>query len=403
METSSAGAARKADHTVDIAIVGGAVTGSAIACHLAMDPDWRGSVLVIEKDPSYARCASALSAASIRQQFSSPVNIEISLYGIAFLREIGARLAVGDERPAIDLHEGGYLFLATADKRAILEENHALQTRLGADIALLDQDGLAARFPWLAVEDIAAGCFGRSGEGWFDGYGLMQAFRRKARALGVPYLAAEVRDAARDGDGFRLTLATGETVSCGRLVNAAGASGARALAARLGVALPIESRKRMIFTFECRSQVPGCPLLIDPSGTYVRPEGTGFLCGAAPPPEADPQSDDFTVEHDFFDTHLWPTLAARVPAFEAIRPGAAWAGHYDMNLFDHNALIGEADGVAGFYLATGFSGHGLQQAPAVGRGLAELLVHGRYRTLDLSPLGPDRLARNRPVTERNVV
>lgn len=393
----------KADHTVDVAIVGGAVTGSSIACHLAMDPDWRGSVLVIEKDPSYARCASALSAASIRQQFSTAINIEISLYGIAFLREIGHHLATGSERPAIDLHEGGYLFLATPEKRRILEGNHALQTRLGADIAFLEKHELAARFPWLNVDDLSAGCLGRSGEGWFDGYGLMQAFRKKARSLGVPYLAAEVLEAAREGGGFRLALSNGETVSCGRLVNAAGASGARQIASDLGVRLPLECRKRMIFTFDCREEVKDCPLLIDPNGTYVRPEGTGFLCGSAPAADSDPECHDFEVEHGFFEDHLWPTLATRIPAFEAIRPGAAWAGHYDMNLFDHNALLGEVEAVPGFHLATGFSGHGLQQAPAVGRGMAELLIHGAYRSLDLAVLGFDRLAKDRPVSEKNVV
>lgn len=389
--------------TFDIAIVGGAVMGSSIACHLAMDPDFTGRVVVIEKDPSYRTCASALSAASIRQQFSEPTNIAISLYGIEFLREIGTRLAVGDERPAIDLHEGGYLFLATADKRHILEENHALQTRMGADIAFLEPNELLARFPWLNVEDIAAGCWGRTGEGWFDGYGLMQAFRKKARALGVPYLAAEVLDAAREGEGFRLQLSDGRTISAGKLVNAAGAEGAARLSRQLGVELPVESRKRMIFTFDCREPVAGCPLLIDPTGTYVRPEGTGFLCGSAPPQERDPDTRDFDVEHDFFDEYLWPVLATRVPAFEAIRPGQAWAGHYDMNLFDHNAILGTVDGHPGLYLATGFSGHGLQQSPAVGRGLAELIVHGAWRSLDLSALSHERIAQERPVLEKNVV
>ncbi|WP_093809485.1 FAD-binding oxidoreductase [Stappia sp. ES.058] len=391
------------DHTVDVAIVGGAVMGSSIACHLAMDPDFTGSVLVIEKDPSYAKCASALSAASVRQQFSCPVNIEISLYGIAFLREIGARLAVGDDRPQIDLHEGGYLFLATPNKRAILEENHVLQTRMGADIAFLEPDGLRRQFPWLNTEDISAGCWGRTGEGWFDGYGLMQAFRKAARARNVPYLAGEVMRTEPEGSGFRLTLGDGTTVSCGRLVNAAGASGATRLASDLGVPFPVESRKRMIFTFDCRDTVEGCPLLIDPNGTYVRPEGTGFLCGSAPPEAADPQSDDFDVDHGFFEEHLWPTLAHRIPAFEAIKPGAAWAGHYDMNLFDHNAFIGPVESIPGLLLCAGFSGHGLQQAPAVGRGIAELIVHGDYQTLDLSALAHGRMARKLPVLELNVV
>ncbi|MBA5778868.1 FAD-binding oxidoreductase [Stappia sp. F7233] len=389
--------------TVDVAIVGGAVMGSSIACHLAMAEDFTGSVLVIEKDPSYQRCASALSAASIRQQFSDPTNIAISLYGIEFLREIGARLAVGDERPAIDLHEGGYLFLATPDRRSILEENHALQTRMGADILFLEPKELKERFPWLNVEDIAAGCFGRTGEGWFDGYGLMQAFRRKARSLGVPYLAGEVAKAERAGEGFLLTLADGSKISCGTLVDAAGASGATRLAASLGVEIPVRSRKRMIFTFDCRERVDGCPLLIDPTGAYVRPEGKGFLCGSAPDAERDPDAEDFEVEHDFFLEMVWPVLAGRIPAFEAIKPGAAWAGHYDMNLFDHNALLGGVEGVPGFLLCCGFSGHGLQQSPAVGRGIAELIAHGRYTTLDLSALSFSRIAEGRAMVERNVV
>lgn len=209
--------------------------------------------------------------------------------------------------------------------------------------------------------------------------------------------------AARAGEGFRLTLSSGEEISCGILVNAAGASGAARLAGQLGIALPVESRKRMIFTFNCREAVVGCPLLIDPSGTYVRPEGTGFLCGSAPPEERDPESGDFDVEHDFFDDYLWPVLATRVPVFEAIRPGQAWAGHYDMNLFDHNAILGPVEAVPGLLLCTGFSGHGLQQSPAVGRGIAELVIHGRYRTLDLSPFAFARIAQNRPVLEKNVV
>ncbi len=387
----------------DVAIVGGAVIGSAIACHLTMDPAFAGSVVVIEKDPSYQACASTLSAASIRQQFSDPTNIQISLYGIEFLREIGSRLAVGDERPVVDLHEGGYLFIATEAGRSVLEENHALQTALGANILFLEPNELKQRFPWLNVDDLSAGCFGASGEGWFDGYALMQAFRRRARSHGVRYLGAKAVRVARDGAGFRLTLSDGTEVSCGTLVNAAGASGAAALARQLGVEIPVRSKKRMIFTFDCRTPVEGCPLLIDPTGVYVRPEGTGFLCGSAPAPEADPDSDDFTVDHDFFEETIWPVLAHRVPAFEVIRPGRAWAGHYDMNLFDHNAILGPVADVPGFYLATGFSGHGLQQAPAVGRGIAELIVCGRYRTLDLSPLGFDRISAGRKVLEKNVV
>ena len=153
------------------------------------------------------------------------------------------------------------------------------------------------------------------------------------------------------------------------------------------MALPVEARKRMVFTFACRAALPAFPLLIDPTGAYVRPEGDLYLSGMAPPEDADPPATDFAVDHAFFEETLWPIIATRVPAFEAIKPGRAWAGHYDFNTFDQNALVGPLPGFANLHVATGFSGHGLQQAPAVGRGLAELIVHGRYQSLDLSPLG----------------
>ena len=387
----------------DVVIVGGAVHGASLAYHLAADAAFDGSVLLIEKDPSFAFAATALSAGSIRQQFSSAINIAISLHGIAFLRTIGERLEVDGERPDIGLTEGGYLFLATEGGAATLTRNHALQAEMGADILHLDQTELAARFPYVATDGIAAGAWGRSGEGWFDGYALMQALRRKARALGVETLNGAVT--AIDHDGGRATavrLGDGTAISGGAVVLTAG-TGTPRLAASVGVALPVEARKRLVFTFTCRAALTGFPLLIDPSGAYVRPEGEVYLCGMAPPEADDPPADDFAVDHAFFEETLWPLLAARVPAFEAIRPGRAWAGHYDFNTFDHNAIVGALPGFANLYCATGFSGHGLQQAPAVGRGLAELIVHGGYRSLDLSPLGYERIAGGRPLVEENVV
>ncbi|MFG1425340.1 NAD(P)/FAD-dependent oxidoreductase [Roseixanthobacter glucoisosaccharinicivorans] len=392
-----------ADESFDVVIVGGAVTGSSTAFHLAANPDFAGRVLVLEQDPSYQTCASARSAASIRQQYSSPINVAISLHGIAFLREIGARLAVDGDTPDVALREGGYLFLASAAGADELAEAHAVQTGLGADIALLSPDALAARFPWLNTEGIARGSLGLSGEGWFDGYGLMQAFRRKARSLGVEYRAATAVRLERVGDRIvAVELADGTRIACGWAVNAAGAGGAT-LARTAGIDLPVANKKRMIFTFTCPDAVPDCPLLIDPSGVYVRPEGAGFLCGTAPAPEDDPDSTDFDVDHALFEDVIWPTLARRIPAFERLRPGRAWAGHYDMNLFDQNAILGSAPDCANLLLANGFSGHGLQQSPAVGRGLSELIIHARYVTLDLSPLGYGRIVRKAPLVERKVV
>jgi len=385
----------------DVVIVGGAVHGASAAYHLALAGVT--DVLLVEKDPTFRFAATALSAGSIRQQFSTAINIAISLFGIAFLRTVGDRLEVDGERPEIGLKEGGYLFLATAAGAATLAANHALQVGLGADIAHLDPVGLRATFPWLATEGIAAGCFGRSGEGWFDGYALMRGLRRKAVALGAKTLTAEV--AAIEHDGARATgvrLADGSRIAAGTIIVTAGPTTARLLSP-LGVGLPVEAKKRMVFTFACRTPLPRFPLLIDPTGVYARPEGELYICGAAPPADRDPEAADFEVDHGFFEEAIWPVLAARVPAFEAIGPGGAWAGHYDMNLFDHNAIVGPVEGIAGLLIAVGFSGHGLQQAPAVGRGLSELVTKGRYTSLDLSPLGHDRIRGNRPLHEANVV
>ncbi|WP_188515709.1 NAD(P)/FAD-dependent oxidoreductase [Alsobacter metallidurans] len=397
--------------SADVVIIGGAAIGSSIACHIAADPAFTGRVVVIEKDPTYQFSASALSAASIRQQYSSAVNIRISLYGIQFLREIGERLAVGGDRPEIGLTEGGYLYVAGPEGAPVLEENNALQRAEGADILLLDPEALRARYPWLNTEDLSCGTWGRSGEGWFDGWGLMQAFRKKARSLGVIY--AEGQAAAIERDGARISavrLADGSRIACGAVVNAAGASGGRQVAALAGVDIPVHSKKRFVFSFTCKAEIHDAPLLIDPSGAWFRPEGRRgpegqlFIGSAGPTAEMDdPDSDEFDVDWGFFDDFIWPALATRVPAFEQIRPGRAWAGHYDMNLFDHNAILGKAGGLENFYLANGFSGHGLQQSPAVGRGLAELILHGRYLSLDLSEMSFERIAANRPLLERNVI
>ncbi len=397
------------NESFDVVIAGGAAMGSSVAYHLLADPGFRGKVLVIEKDPTYQRSASALSAASIRQQFSSPVNIRISLYGIRFLREIGERLAVDGERPDIGLKEGGYLYLATGAGAAVLKENQELQVREGADIRFFSHRSLADRFPWLRTDDLACGTWGRSGEGWFDGWGLLQAFRRKARALGAEYRAGEVVDVERQGSRIvAVRLADGERIACGALVNCAGAGG-RALAAKAGVVIPVVAKRRYVFSFACREPIENCPLVIDPTGVWFRPEGEGFIGSASPGPgDEDPDwrdEDPTTQEVDltFFEERVWPVLAHRVPAFEAIRPGRAWAGPYDMCLLDHNAIVGPAGEVTNFYLCNGFSGHGLQQSPAIGRGVAELIVHGAYRTLDLTDLGYERVVANRPLLERNVI
>lgn len=386
-----------------VVIVGGGAIGSAVAYWLSADPAFAGEVVVLERDPTYARASSALSASSIRQQFSTPVNIAIGQFGIGFLRDVAHTLAVGGETPALGLTERGYLYLATAAGAEALKANHALQTAHGAEVALLTPDELAARLPWLALDGIALGSLGLAGEGWFDGYGLLQALRRKAIAQGARYLAAELTDLVRAGGRITAArLADGSELACTALVNAAGPWAAR-VAAMAGIELPVRARARSVFVLECPEALPGCPLLIDPSGFWLRPEGQRFIAGA--PPAAAEDADDRPLEpdHALFEEVIWPALAARVPAFERLRVAGAWAGYYEMNLFDRNGIVGAHPEIANLYLANGFSGHGIQQAPAVGRGIAELIVDGAYRTLDLTPLDPSRLAAGRPLIERNVI
>ncbi|WP_277185845.1 FAD-binding oxidoreductase [Caballeronia sp. BR00000012568055] len=386
-----------------VVIVGGGVIGSSVAYFLrATDPSVE--VTVIERDPTYARSSSALSAASIRQQFSTPLSVRMSLYGIEFLRSIGGRLEVDGERPSIDLHEGGYLFLATARGEATLRENHALQRELSADISLLDTPQLRSRFPWLNTEDLAAGAFGESGEGWFDGYGLVTALRRKARALGARYVASDViglECSGRHVTGVRAS--NGETYACDVVVNAAGAW-SRSIAAMLGIDLPVYARRRSIFNVSSPARLDACPLLIDPSGVYFRPEGRTWICGTSPAADNDP--DDLPldeVDHALFDDVIWPTLAHRVPQFEALRVERSWSGYYEYNVLDHNAIIGYHPDIDNCVFANGFSGHGLQQGPATGRGVSELILDGKYSTLDLSSLNWARVLEGRPIVEKNVV
>ncbi len=389
--------------TADVVIVGGAAIGSSTAYFLAAQPDFSGSVLVLEQDFSYAQCATALSAASIRHQFSTPDNIRMSQFGTQFIRQIADYLVVDGQVPDVGFHEGGYLFLASSAGQGVLQANHAVQRSLGVDVALLSPAQLQARFPWLATGDLCAGSLGLSGEGWLDAYGLMQGFRRKALSLGVQYQQAQVVGVHRQGRRVQqLTLANGSQISCGMVINAAG-TGARALALSAGIALPVQSRKRCVFYFASPAQLANCPLVVDPSGMYFRPEGDGFICGISPAQIDDPECFDFEVQHTLFDDVLWPLLAARVPGFEAARVQRAWAGHYDVNTLDHNVILGAHPDVDNLLFANGFSGHGMQQSPAVGRALSELVVYGGYRTLDLSACGWQRVMDNKPMLEVNVV
>ncbi|MFV0474293.1 MAG: NAD(P)/FAD-dependent oxidoreductase, partial [Pikeienuella sp.] len=292
-----------------------------------------------------------------------------------------------------------------------LRENHDVQRACGADVVLWDREELARAFPHLNTDDIRLASYGRSGEGWFSNTGLMNGFRAKARELGATWLKDEVVAIAREGARVAsVTLKSGATIGAGTIVNASGPRAA--LTARMaGLDAPVEPRKRTSFVFACAQSPEGSaavnqgrlPLMIDPGGVFCRPEGRYFLSGAPPVEDPAVDWDDFEPRYEEFEEIIWPALAARAPAFEAIKLVNQWAGHYDFNRLDHNLIVGRHPEVDNFIFANGFSGHGLQQGPAAGRAVAELIVHGGFRTLDLSEVGYERIMENRPFLEKAVI
>ena len=383
----------------DVVIVGGAAIGSATAYFLTHDLGFDGSVAVVERDPTYAHAATTLSAASIRQQFSTPENIRMSAFGVTFFRDLKTRFGADAD---IGFRERGYLLLASETGEDTLLANHEAQKAEGADIVLMDREALADNFRWLKTSDLRLGAFGRSGEGWFDAHSLLTLLRGAARK-GATYIHGEVTGIMSDGARVSgVTLADGRQIGCGTLVNAAGPQ-AGDVAALAGVKLPVEPRKRCVFVVACRAALPGMPLMVDPTGVWVRPEGEVYICGVSPPEDADARATDFDVDYSLFEEVVWPMLAHRVPAMEELKLQRAWAGHYDYNTLDQNAVIGAHPEIPNLIFANGFSGHGLQQSPAAGRAVAELIVHGKFVSLDLTLFGYSRVAEGRAVKELNVI
>lgn len=389
----------------DVLIAGGGVIGSSIAYFLSAGMDNRKlRVAVVERDPAYRKASTALSVGGVRQQFSTTENILLSLFSAEFFRDAKKVLAVNGEEPELGFQEQGYLFLSGPNGVPILRKNQARQQQLGATVDLLWPEELKSRFPWLKLEDIACGSFGVKGEGWLDPYSLLQAFKAKAREQGVAYLTDEVTGIkVREGRIDGVTLGREGQVSVGTLVNATGPR-ASELALLAGIRdLPVRPRKRFVYRIQAAEELPRCPLVIDPSGVYFRPEGDGFLCGVSPPAEADPDTLDLTMEYELFHEAVWPALAHRVGMFDSIRLGSSWAGHYAYNTVDQNAILGPHPEVGNLHFANGFSGHGLQHAPGIGRGLAELILFGSYRTLNLKAFAFHRFLTGQLVQEENVV
>jgi FAD-dependent oxidoreductase domain-containing protein 1 len=390
--------------SADVVIVGGGIVGSAVAYFLSSDAAFQGRrVVLIERDLSFAEASTSRSAGGLRQQFSTPENIAMSQFTLSLIRQLTAVFGLGAD---VGFREQGYLITAPEAGRDVLTENVALQQSHGADVVLLDAAGLAQRFPWLTTQGVAVAGFGRSGEGWFDPPSLASLLRNAAMVRGATVIHDRVTGIEARSRVDAVRLASGRRIACETLVNAAG-SWAGEFAALAGLALPVEPRKRFVYVIDCREASDAlhkAPLTVDPSGVWFRPEGRFFLCGKSPAENEEPPPANLeAIDHAFFDAEVWPQLAQRVPAFESVKVMNAWAGYYDYNTLDKNAVIGPHPRLSNFYFANGFSGHGAQQGAAAGRAVAELMVHGAYQTIDLSRLGYARIAEGRPLLERNVI
>lgn len=388
----------------EVVIVGGGIVGSAVAYFLSIAEGAAGRrVVMVERDPGHAEASTARSAGGLRQQFSTPENIAMSQFTLSLIRGLEATFGAGAD---VGFREQGYLLLATAEGQALLARNVALQRAHAADIRLLETAALTSRFGWLATDGIAAGAFGASGEGWFDPPALAALMRNAARSRGVTVVHDEVTGIEAGERIEAVRLASGGRIGCGHLVNAAGAWAGK-FAALAGVRLPVEPRKRVVYVIDCRNapeSLHEAPLTVEPDGVWFRPEGRVFLCGKSPAEDQEPPARDLDqIDHAFFEAEIWPVLAARVPAFEAVKVTRAWAGYYDYNTLDQNAVIDTHPDIPNLHFVNGFSGHGAQQGAAAGRAVAELIVHGAFQTIDLTRFGYARIAEGRPLREENVI
>jgi glycine/D-amino acid oxidase-like deaminating enzyme len=391
----------------DVVIVGGAMYGSSVAWFLSSNPDFDGSILVVERDPSYSACSTAHTNSCMRQQFSREINVRISQFAAEFVKNFREFMDNDPRVPELAIQSYGYMYLADNDAFAnTLRESHKVQVNCGAGTRIMTADEIKIEYPFYNLEDIVVGSHNTVDEGYFDGGTLFDWWKRSAREKGVEYIDNEVVAMNRNSNGTRVesvVLKSGETISCDAVVNASGPRAVKT-SRMAGIELPVEPRKRYTFIFDAAYPLDrDLPLTIDPSGVHMRTDGAYYLAGC--PPDDDPavDYDDFEQDFSIWEEKAWPAIANRIPQFEAIKLVNSWAGHYAYNTLDQNAILGRHTIVENFIFLNGFSGHGLQQSPAMGRGTAELITYGEYRTLDLSAFHYQRIERNEPFNEKAII
>jgi glycine/D-amino acid oxidase-like deaminating enzyme len=388
------------EHKCDIAIIGGSIIGSAVAYFLLRDGKG-GRVSVIEPDPSYEFAAAPRASGNIRQLWGLPENIQMAKFSREFYVRFPEDMAVDGDKPSVGWNQRGYLWLAPPEGIPLLERNYKNQQQFGIDSTILTAEEVGAMFPSLLLDGIGAAAWAPT-DGWLDGYLTVQGFRKKARSLGATYLhdrATEILTTGNRATGVK--LASGATVKADIVVCAAGAWGP-AIAETIGMKMPVVPVRRMKFYFETRNPIEPLPMVRDFPRLTMRPEGSGYFAGVSS--LADPPGFNFNVDHEFFEEAVWPALASRFPAFETLKVRNAWAGHYEQNLLDTCLILGTWPGhFENFLIITGFSGNGIMHGPAAARGLSELILRGRFTTIDLSRMNYQRVLDNKPLHENIVI
>ena len=384
-------------HTAEVVIIGGGIVGSSIAYHLTAAGC--RNVLVIERESAQGKGSTGKSMGGVRAQFSTPVNIQMSLYSIPFYGSFEERLGY-----PCDYRAQGYLFCATSEKHlAYLRANYEKQVAMGLkDVRLATGDEIRAMFPQLRGEDIVGGSFCGT-DGFVDPYSAMIGFMTWAAEHGAAlWKGVPVTGIVRDKSGIAGVETPRGCVAARRVVNCGGAW-AGEVAKLAGVELPVEPLRRMLVPSEPFDEFPHtAPMIIDMSnGFHFRPESRGFLLAWNDPEETTGFKTDFD---DAFVEKILTRAADRVPCFAnlPVNPKRAWAGLYEMTP-DHHPILGEAPGVPGFFLANGFSGHGVMHAPATGEILSDLILNGKTELIDASLLNLARFAEGRMIHETAVL
>ena len=384
----------------DVLIIGGGAVGASVAYFLGLlEPGV--DVTVVERDSSYEFASTPRASGGVRRLFSLPENIELSNFSIPFFEEFPTTMALNGEPAEIGFNKNGYLFIVPPTGLGVLKRNFDRQQSMGCNVIWLEPDALHEKFPSMNVSDLGAGVHSPD-DGWLDPHSVLMGFRRKAAAMGTHFMTDEVTGLEWSGNVvLSAKLGSGEQVQAEHFVNAAGAW-AKNVCAMVDVDAPIEPLRRFEHYFESREPIEPLPYIKDPERLAFRPEGRGYSGGV--PTLAEPRGFNFDVDTRYFETVVWPALAHRFPQFDQTRCLSTIAGLYDQNDFDGNVIIGPgAGGLDNFHMLSGFSGHGLMHVPGCGRAMAELILRGRYETIDLSRFGWQRLIDGTPLREQGIV